>query len=203
MARTAGRMRYQVGQVIKGMVGVGVLLFVTGAENVGAADQKDNPGARAAFLAAYKVFMDPRCMHCHPAGDAPLQGDDSHPHAQNVKRGPDGGGKYGVKCGACHQTTNLPGSNMPPGVSSKWHMPPPNMRMVFEGKSPGALCRQLKDRRLNGGKTIEGAIEHLEADPLVLWGWAPGDGRSTPPLSHAEFVQKMRDWVHKGAACPQ
>jgi hypothetical protein len=203
MARTAGRMRCQVGQVIKGMVVVGVLLFVAVAENIGAAGQKDDAGAREAFMAAYKVFMHQRCMHCHPAGDIPLQGDDSHPHAQGVKRGPEGLGKYGMKCSACHQETNLPGANMPPGVP-KWHMPPPTMRMVFEGKSPGDLCRQLKDLRQNGGrKTIEAAIEHLEADPLVLWGWAPGDGRSTPPLSHAEFVQKMRSWVNKGAACPE
>src|SRR5262249_5833143 len=142
-------------------------------------------------------------MYCHPAGDIPLQGDDSHPHTQGVKRGSDGGGKYGLKCGACHQTANLPGANMPPGVSSQWHMPPANMRMVFEGRSAGALCQQLKNRRLNGGKTLAGAIEHLEGDPLVLWGWAPGDGRSTPPLSHAEFVQKMKEWVSKGGACPQ
>jgi hypothetical protein len=199
MEKTGSRRQSRVKRIVLTLI-VAALFFGAGG---GATGQKDDPGARAAFLAAYSVFMHQRCMNCHPAGDVPLQGDDNHPHAQNVKRGPDGGGKYGMKCSACHQTTNLPGANMPPGVSSRWHMPPPNMRMVFEGKSPGALCRQLKDRRLNGGKTIEGAIEHLEADPLVLWGWAPGDGRSTPPLSHAEFVQKMRDWVDKGAACPE
>ncbi len=42
--------------------------------------------ARAAFLAAYPVFMHPRCLNCHPMAEAPLQGDDSHPHAQNVQR---------------------------------------------------------------------------------------------------------------------
>lgn len=164
--------------------------------------QKDDAGARAAFLEGYKVLKHPRCMHCHPAGDIPLQGDDSHLHAQNVKRGLEGKGRFGMKCGACHQDTNLRGANMPPGVPN-WHMPPPKMRMVFEGRSPGALCRQLKDRRQNGGKTVQGAIEHLETDPLVHWGWAPGDGRSTPPLSHAAFVLKMKEWVHKGAACPE
>jgi len=166
-----------------------------------APSQKDDAGARNAFLAAYTVLTHPRCMNCHPAGDIPLQGDDSHLHAQNVKRGPDGKGKYALKCASCHQETNLPGANMPPGVHN-WHMPPPKMRMVFEGKSAGDLCRQLKDPRQNGGKTIAGAIEHLEADPLVHWGWSPGDGRSVPPLSHAEFVQKMRAWVNKGGACP-
>ncbi|MGH9777334.1 MAG: hypothetical protein ACRD5I_02885, partial [Candidatus Acidiferrales bacterium] len=54
--------------------------------------------AKAAFLAAYPVFMHPRCMNCHPVGDAPLQGDDSRPHAQNVQRNRDGKGKYALKC---------------------------------------------------------------------------------------------------------
>src|SRR2546426_5000731 len=54
---------------------------------------KDDAGARAAFLDVYKVLMHPRCMNCHPSGDSPLQGDDSHAHVQNVKRGQDGKGK--------------------------------------------------------------------------------------------------------------
>src|ERR687883_476581 len=55
-------------------------------------------GARAAFLDVYKVLMHPRCLNCHPPGDVPLQGDDSHLHIQNVKRGEDGKGKYALKC---------------------------------------------------------------------------------------------------------
>jgi hypothetical protein len=171
------------------------------AEAAQVAGQPDVAGASDAFLAAYPVFMHPRCMNCHPVGDIPLQGEDSHLHAQGVKRGADGQGMYGMKCGACHQLTNLPGANMPPGVPH-WHMPPPTMRMVFEGKSAGDLCRELKDPQQNGGRTLEAAIEHLDADPLVFWGWTPGDGRSIPPLSHAEFLQKMREWIEKGAACP-
>ena len=68
--------------------------------------------ARAAFLDVYKVLMHPRCMNCHPSGDAPLQGDDSHRHLQNVKRGEDGKGKYALKCANCHQDTNLAGANI-------------------------------------------------------------------------------------------
>ena len=181
---------------------LGVLLLTPRVNAAQATSRRDDEGARAAFLSAYKVFMNPRCMNCHPAGDVPLQGEDSHPHAQSVKRGPAGHGKYGMKCNACHQTTNLAGLNMPPGVAT-WHLPPPKMRMTFQGKTPGELCRQLKHRRQNGGKNVAGAIEHLEADPLVLWGWSPGEGRSTPPLSHTEFVQQMREWVNKGAACPE
>jgi len=216
MARIAALRRDRVTQVIKGMVVVGAMLFVTlayqlkwntpstalgAAAERGAPRQRDDAGARAAFLEAYKVFMHPRCMNCHPAGDVPLQGDDSHPHAQNVKRGPDGRGKYGMKCSACHQATNLPGENMPPG-NPNWHLPPPTMRMVFEGKTPAQLCRQLKDPRQNGGKKVEQLVHHVAEDKLVLWGWDPGDGRTKPP-SHAEFVQNVRAWVDKGAACPE
>src|SRR5262245_6766572 len=87
--------------------------------------------AGAEFLQAYKVFMHPRCVNCHPAGDAPLQGDDSRRHGQNVKRGLDGRGKYALKCANCHQATNLPGENMPPG-NPNWHLPPPEMPLIFE-----------------------------------------------------------------------
>ncbi len=131
-----------------------------------------------------------------------MQGEDSRLQAQNVQRGSDGKGKYALKCSNCHQLENLPGANMPPGVRN-WHMPPPHMKMVFQGKSVSELCRQLKDPKQNGGHSVAGAIEHLGADPLVLWGWSPGDGRGTAPLSHAEFLRKMQEWAQNGAACPE
>jgi cytochrome c5 len=187
---------------MKWMAISGLLIF-SGLLSAGSTDTRstrDDPAAREAFQAGYTVLMHPRCMNCHPKGDAPLQGDDSHVHIQNVKRGADGHGKYGMKCGACHQDTNLAGANMPPGAA-EWHLPSPNMRLVFEGRSAGQLCRQLKDPQRNGGKTIQGVIDHL-GTPLVKWGWSPGDGRSTPPLSYEEFVQKMQTWAAKGAACP-
>src|SRR5438132_8293225 len=106
----------------------------------------DADAARAAFLQVYKVFTSPRCQNCHPPGDAPLQGDDSHVHLQNVKRGKDGHGVYGMRCNTCHQTTNLPGENMPPG-NPKWSLPSPAHKMVFVGRSPAELCHQLSDPR--------------------------------------------------------
>lgn len=162
---------------------------------------KDDGAAKAAFLAAYPVFMHPRCVNCHPIAEVPLQGEDSRPHEPPVQRAPGGRGKLALKCTNCHQTENLAGANLPPGATN-WHMPPANMKMVFEGKSAGDLCRQLKDPKQNGGHNAAGAIEHLEKDPLVHWGWSPGDGRSTPPLSHADFLARMQEWVRNGAACP-
>jgi cytochrome c5 len=163
---------------------------------------KDDAGARAAFLDVYKVLMHPRCMNCHPSGDAPLQGDDSHVHVQNVKRGEDGKGKYALKCTNCHQDTNLAGENMPPG-NPTWHLPRKDLPLVFQGKSTRELADQLKDPRRNGGKTLEQLLEHVTHDKLVLWGWEPGDGRTKPPLSHDEFAKRFREWVEKGAASPE
>ncbi len=163
---------------------------------------KNDAAAKAAFLAAYPVFMHPRCMNCHPVGGSPLQGDDSHAHTQNVQRSSDGKGKYALKCANCHQPENTPGENMPPGVPN-WHMLPEDMKMIVEGRSAGALCRQLKDPAQNGGKSVADLLHHVGEDPLVLWGWAPGDGRSTPPLSHAEFVHRVQEWAQNGAACPE
>jgi hypothetical protein len=163
---------------------------------------KDDAGARAAFRDVYKVLMHPRCMNCHPSGDSPLQGDDSHVHMQNVKRGEDGKGKYALKCANCHQDTNLPAANMPPG-NPTWHLPRKDMPLVFQGKTSRELADQLKDPRRNGGKTLEQLVEHVTNDKLVQWGWEPGDGRTKPPLSHEDFVKKFREWMEKGGASPE
>ena len=86
------------------------------------AAKPDTNESRAAFLQVYRVLTSPRCQNCHPVGDAPLQGDDSHVHLQNVKRGKDGHGVYGMRCDTCHQAKNLPGEHMPPG-NPKWSLP--------------------------------------------------------------------------------
>jgi mono/diheme cytochrome c family protein len=158
--------------------------------------------SRAAFLQAYTVLMHPRCMNCHPSGDAPLQGDDSHVHLMNVQRGADGKGVYALKCSNCHQDRNLRGAHMPPG-NPIWHLPPANMRMVFQGKSPAQLAMQLKDPKQNGGKSLQDLIKHVSEDDLVInSGWNPGDGRTLPPLTHEEFAAKFTEWIEKGAAIP-
>ncbi len=79
------------------------------------------------------VLQSPRCVNCHPVGDAPLQGDDGHVHLQNIQRGSEGRGIPGLNCAACHGKANPPesyGPNAPPGVSTDWHLPPADMKMV-------------------------------------------------------------------------
>jgi hypothetical protein len=192
------------------VIGSGLWASVPGSE--GPPFKSDNDaGARAAFSEAYKVFMSPRCMNCHPAGDFPLQGDDSHTHFYRVRRGEDGNGVYSMKCANCHQAANQPGMHMPPGAPSiskdditpRWRLPNANTPLIFQGKSQAQLCEQMKDPKRNGGLRQEQLIEHVSSDSLVLWGWNPGEGRTTPPLTHQVFVDKVKEWLEKGGACPQ
>lgn len=181
-----------------------ISLVIAAVANLHAAPARRTPDAtasREAFLQIYRVFTSPRCQNCHPSGDSPLQGNDSHPHLQNVKRGKDGHGAYGMRCDTCHQTANLTGDHMPPG-NPKWSLPSPEHKMVFVGRTPAELCRQLKDPKQTGGRSLAQLLEHVSTDDLVGWGWHPGDGRSQPPLSRADTVAQMKLWIDGGAVCP-
>lgn len=162
---------------------------------------KDSVESIEAFSKVYAVLMSPRCMNCHPSGDVPLQGDDSHLHTMSPKRGKDGKGIYAMKCTNCHQPTNTPGEHTPPG-NPDWHLPPADMKMIFQGRTPNQLARQLIDPKQNGHKTRAQLIEHAD-DDLVLAGWNPGEGRTLPPISHEEFKKAWITWIEKGAVAPK
>lgn len=166
-----------------------------------AAVNTDSLASAQAFLQVYKVLMSPRCMNCHPSGDQPLQGDDSHIHTMNVHRGEDGTGMYAVKCSNCHQATNTPGLHTPPG-NPKWQLPPADMKMVFQGKSAHELALQIMDYNQNGHKNNEQLLEHAR-DTLVKAGWHMGEGRSAPPLAYNDFLKVWDTWIKKGGYAPK
>ena len=161
---------------------------------------KDSVESVKAFMKVYEVLMSPRCMNCHPAGDAPLQGDDSHIHTMDVVRGQDGKGMYSAKCSNCHQPANVPGLHTPPG-NPKWQLPPASMKMVFQGKTPRQLALQIMNYDLNGHKNKEQLIEHAR-DTLVKSAWNMGEGRTPPPMSYTAFVGVWDTWVKKGGYAP-
>ncbi|MBT1707884.1 hypothetical protein KK062_06615 [Fulvivirgaceae bacterium PWU5] len=163
--------------------------------------KKDSAASVKAFASVYKVLMSPRCMNCHPSGDVPLQGDDSHLHVMQPTRGKDGKGIYAMKCANCHQPTNTPGLHTPPG-NPNWHLPPADMKMVFQGKTPRQLARQLVDPKQNGHKDLRKLLEHVN-DTLVIAGWHPGEGRTTPPLPYVEFKKAWITWIENGAYAPK
>jgi hypothetical protein len=137
-------------------------------------------------------------MNCHPTSDRPLQTDLSTPHAMNISRA---SVANGLACSTCHQEKNAPNPGGPPGAPN-WHLPDADMPLIFQGRSSRELCEQLKRPRDNGYKTLAELQHHITHDPLVLWGWSPGTGRSTPPISHDAFVKAFSAWVTSGGACP-
>lgn len=162
--------------------------------------KKDSVASVKAFEKVYTVLMSPRCVNCHPIGDIPLQGDDSHVHKMLPKRGEDGKGLYAMKCANCHQLENTKGPHAPPGAAN-WHLPPANMKMVFEGRSAHDLAKQLIDKKQNGNKNMKKLLEHAD-DGLVLSGWKPAEGNSLPPMSHSEFKKAWTTWLENGAYAP-
>jgi hypothetical protein len=154
-----------------------------------------------AFRAVASVLTSPRCLNCHVPGDAPLQGDDHHPHAMNVRRGTDGKGSPALRCFACHQTANSRSPHGPPGAAD-WQLPPPQTPMAWKGLNASELCRTLKDPAKNGNRSLEDLISHMDTS-LVRWAWNPGPGRTVPPLSHDEFVSRLKEWIATGATCPE
>ena len=162
---------------------------------------KDSVESVNAFMKVYTVLMSPRCMNCHPSGDIPLQGDDSHPHQMSPRRGVDGKGVYAMKCSNCHQPANTPGLHTPPG-NPKWHLPPADMKMVFQGRSAHQLAKQIMDPKQNGHKNQQQLIAHA-SDTLVVGAWNPGEGRTLPPMTRDEFKKAWVTWIQKGGYAPK
>jgi hypothetical protein len=181
-----------------------VTVALVGIAAAALADERVDPGPEAgkkAFLEIARVLQSPRCMNCHPVGDAPLQGDRSKPHAMNITRA---SVDAGLACGTCHQDRNSEAVGVrggPPGAP-RWGLPAKDMPLVFEGKTPSELCEQMKDPARNGHKDAAALLDHVDHDPLVMWGWQPGGRRTTPPLSHEAFVAAWKTWNASNRVCP-
>ncbi|MBL9038503.1 MAG: Isoquinoline 1-oxidoreductase subunit [Archangium sp.] len=159
----------------------------------------DAARSKALFTEMHRVFSHPRCANCHPADDSPRQGMDSHRHDPPVTRGPDDHGVVGMECTTCHQDANVALTRVP--GAPKWHVAP--IEMAWVGKSAGSICRQIKDRARNGGKSLEEIHEHLAHDALVAWGWAPGADREPAPGRQAQLGELTEAWIRTGAHCPE
>ena len=159
-----------------------------------------DPAARSAalFTELGKVLTDPRCLNCHPSGDRPRQGNESRIHQPPVERGSDGFGLPAMRCPICHGAANYDPAGVP--GSPNWHLAPPEMG--WQGKTLGEICAQIKDPTRNGNRSLEALLEHVSADPLVGWAWAPGQGRRPAPGTQKEAGELVEAWVKTGAVCP-
>ena len=136
-------------------------------------------------------------MNCHPDGDAPLQGDDSHPHIYGITRFSP---LEGTHCRTCHAAQGVGDGQAPlPPADAIWSMPP--RAMAFENRTPAELCAQLKDPTVNGHRGLSGLAHHVEEDHLLITSWH--SGRDAPPISHAELVERYEIWAEAGGPCPE
>jgi hypothetical protein len=154
--------------------------------------------SRALFLEASRVFLHPRCVNCHPSGDTPAQGMDMHRHDPPVVRGKDNGGVVGMRCTGCHQDHDLELAKVP--GAPHWQLAP--IQMAWVGKSPHAICEQMKDPVRNGHRSLAQVVDHNAHDKLVAWGWNPGHGRDPAPGTQEELGRIVQAWVETGAECP-
>ncbi len=166
--------------------------------------QQEEMTPEEAFEVMMQVLTHKRCINCHPDGDRPLQGEDSHFHHLGVVRGPDGHGLPAYQCNSCHQDRNNNFSGVP--GAPHWHLAPKSM--AWEGLSPGEIAHSMTDPERNGGRTIEEVEHHLTADPLVMWAFEPGldqEGkpREKPPVERGDYILAVKRWVASGAVIPE
>jgi hypothetical protein len=178
-----------------------------------------------AFKYLHAVAVHPRCGNCHGRQDGqdrriPTVGDDRHDHPMNVSMLLNDG-RLGVTCLTCHQKFNVLTAGGPPGAANDllpnflWHMPPAHMELP-PGLTPRQLCEQWLDPEKNSSELVpnrggrddlvtfkkEFLEGHVKIDPLVMWAWQPGPGRTPAPGSHALFIEAMEQWINAGAPCP-
>lgn len=178
----------------------GMAVFCLGMFVHAPVSAQDNAGLTA-WNGIADVLRHPRCLNCHQE-NVPLQGDMARIHIPHVVRGPDGQGVTAMKCANCHnvETGRNNSTSRTPGAPH-WHLAPASMK--WAGLSSGELCRVLKNKDLNGAREPAALVEHMNSDPLVLWGWNPGEGRQAVPLGHEQFVGLLEIWVKSGLPCPE
>jgi hypothetical protein len=161
------------------------------------------PGSQA-WMQIYAVVSHPRCANCHVEDGRPRWSGAGYarpwPHPMDVMGGESGYGNAGMRCSACHGASNAPVAHGPPGAPA-WHLAP--AAMVWFGKASAEVCEQLKDPERNGGRTLQEIAEHVRADKLVAWGWAPGPSREPAPGSAEQTYRLLQEWIAAGAPCPQ
>lgn len=156
--------------------------------------------SRALFEEMSRVIQHPRCLNCHPQTRSPLQGDEGRPHSPAVSMMAQ---TTALNCRTCHHDHNTDGFGggiqSIPGEAA-WMLAPEEMAWV--GKTRGQICRQLKDRRMNGDRTLSALQKHFAEDHLVGWAWHPGTGRTPAPGTQAQFGALAAAWIASGAECP-
>lgn len=160
-------------------------------------------GSTKAFDQMMAVLTHKRCVNCHPAGDRPHQGEDSHVHNFNVQRGISNHGADALSCNTCHHEENNDLAGVP--GAPEWSLAP--LKMAWEGLSRVEIAKSILDPEINNGRTLEETVKHLTEHELVLWAWNPGvdsegNPREKPPVSKEDYIAAVKEWAANGAVIP-
>ena len=169
-----------------------------------ASNDESQSATTEAFDKMMAVLTHKRCVNCHPSGDRPRQGEDSHYHNFGVQRGEDNHGLPALQCATCHQEENNDFSGVP--GAPEWSLAP--LRMQWEGLSRVEIARSILDPARNGGRSLAETVKHLTEHELVLWAWEPGvdangTPREKPPVPKEEYIQAVKEWAAAGAPIPE
>jgi len=150
------------------------------------------------------VLTHKRCVNCHPAGNRPHQGEDSHIHNFGVQRGADNHGVAVLRCETCHAHENNDFSGVP--GAPEWSLAP--ISMAWEGLSRVEIAKSMLNRANNGNRSLNEIVKHLTEHELVLWAWEPGvdaegNPREKPPVGKEEYIKAVKEWAASGAVIPE
>lgn len=187
-----------------GILSIGTLTALDESGRKPSISSSTDREADEAFDKVMAVLTHKRCVNCHPSGDTPRQGEDSHLHNFDIVRGPKDKGLAGYTCNTCHQNENNDYSGVP--GAPHWAVAPTSM--AWEGKTRIGIASQMMNPEKNGGKSAEDIMRHLTEDELVLWAWNPGinsEGlkREKPPVPKEAFIKAVKEWIAAGAPIPK
>ena len=169
-----------------------------------AADGENEIELNSPFDKMMAVLTHQRCVNCHPAGDVPRKGDDSHvTRALGISGGEHGHGLEGISCNTCHVEENNNFSGVP--GAPDWALAP--LSMAWEGLSRVEIATSMLDRSKNGNRSLDDIVKHLTEHELVLWAWEPGvnsEGipREKPPVPKDEYIAAVKELAANGAIIP-
>ena len=107
----------------------------------------------------------------------------------------------GLECATCHQDRNLRA-----GARARRAEVAPRAAasMAWVGRTPHAICEQIKDPTRNGGRTLAQIVEHIGARRARRAGAGrPARTASRRRERRRSFGALMAAWVETGAACPR
>lgn len=164
-----------------------------------------------AWQRVFEVASHPRCANCHVGSkDRPMWSGKSYGrtrvHGMNVVAGTSRiGAESGLVCSTCHVTaaSTEAKNDVPhaaPRVAAAWRLAP--VEADWFGRSSEFICRQLRDKERNGGRSYEEIAGHLGHDVILHWAWTPGGGREPAPYSLQTHVKDILEWGVAGMPCP-